>query len=79
MQRLIHRDRDRTKEAKGGEKMLRIRKRNGQSTLEYIALFTAVVAAIAIMAYSKLKPAVESILDSAANKITQAAGNFGSP
>jgi uncharacterized membrane protein len=78
MQRLIH-EQDRTKEVKGGEKMLRIRKRNAQSTLEYIALFAAVVAAIAVMAYTKLQPAVESILDSAASKISEAATNFSAP
>jgi len=52
------------------------RKRKGQSTLEYITLFAAIVAAIVIFAYLKLKPAVESVMNSSANKITTAADKF---
>lgn len=50
--------------------------RKGQSTLEYIAVFTAVVAAIVILAYSKLQPAVSSVLDASAAKISSAAQDF---
>lgn len=51
-------------------------KRKGQSTLEYIAVFAAIVGAIVIFAYSKMKPAVEKIMDSSATKITNSANDF---
>ncbi len=50
--------------------------KKAQSTLEYITLFTAIVAAIVILAYAKLQPAVNSMLDASAGKITAAAENF---
>lgn len=52
-------------------------KRKGQSTLEYIIVFTAIVAAILGIAYTTLKPAVQGVMTSAANKITNAADAFG--
>lgn len=55
--------------------MLR-RKRRGQSTLEYITIFAAIVAAILVFAYAKLKPAVENVMDSAATKIQTATDTF---
>ncbi|MBU1124502.1 MAG: class III signal peptide-containing protein [Candidatus Omnitrophica bacterium] len=54
---------------------MRIR-RKGQGTLEYITVFAAIVAAILIFAYAKLKPAVETVMDSSADKITTAAETF---
>jgi hypothetical protein len=51
-------------------------KRRGQSTLEYIAVFAAIVAAILVFAYTKMKPAVEGVMDSSANGITSAASRF---
>lgn len=48
----------------------------GQSTLEYITVFAAIVAAIVIFAFAKLKPAVEDVMDSSAGKITNAASEF---
>jgi len=53
-----------------------LRKKRGQSTLEYITLFAAIVAAIVLFAYAKMKPAMEKVMDSSATKITNAAANF---
>lgn len=53
-----------------------LKKNKAQSTLEYITVFSAIVAAILVLAYTKLKPAVSSVMDSAAGKITTAADNF---
>jgi uncharacterized protein (UPF0333 family) len=53
-----------------------LRKRKGQSTLEYIVVFAAIVAAILGFAFIKLQPAVESVMDSSALQITNAATNF---
>ena len=52
------------------------RKEKGQSTLEYIAVFAAIVAAILVFAYAKLKPAVQSVMDTSASNITTAASKF---
>lgn len=60
----------------GGEKMLSRKK--AQSTLEYITVFAAIVAAIVLFAYTRLRPAVESVLGSSASKITEAATTFSS-
>ncbi len=51
-------------------------KRRGQSTLEYIIVFTAIVAAILIFAYKTLNPAVGNVMGSAASRITNAADTF---
>jgi hypothetical protein len=53
-----------------------LRKKKGQSTLEYIAVFTAITAAILFFAYTKLKPAVDRVLTSSANSIEDAADRF---
>lgn len=53
-------------------------KKKGQSTLEYITVFAAIVAAIVIFAFAKLKPAVENVMDSTSTKITDAATSFSS-
>lgn len=53
-----------------------LKKNKAQSTLEYITVFSAIVAAILVLAYTKLKPAVEKVLDSSAGKITTASDNF---
>ena len=52
------------------------RKNKGQSTLEYIAVFAAIVGAIVFFAWSKMKPAVQNVMDSSATKITTAADSF---
>jgi len=51
--------------------------RKAQSTLEYIAVFAAIVGAIVLFAFSKMKPAVEKIMSSSADKITKSADDFG--
>lgn len=53
-------------------------KRKGQSTLEYITVFAAIVAAIVIFSYSKLKPAVENMMNASATKINNSTNNFTS-
>jgi len=55
-----------------------LRRERGQSTLEYIAVFAAIVGAIIVFAYAKLKPAVENVMDSSATKITTATSDFTS-
>ena len=50
--------------------------KTGQSTLEYITLFAAIVAAIVIFAFAKMKPAVESVMNSSSNKIQTAANRL---
>lgn len=47
-----------------------------QSTLEYIAVFAAIVGAIVVFAWSKMKPAVENVFNASATKIGDAASNF---
>ena len=54
------------------------RRKRGQSTLEYIAVFAAIVGAIIVFAYTKLKPAVQNVMDSSATKISTATSNFTS-
>lgn len=51
-------------------------RRKAQSTLEYITVFAAVVVAVLVFAYLKLRPAVEGTMNSAANKIKAAATTF---
>ncbi len=52
------------------------RGKRGQSTLEYITVFAAIIAAIVVFAYLKLKPAVTKVLDSSSNRIQAAADEF---
>ena len=53
-----------------------LRKRKGQSTLEYITLFAAIVAAVLLFAWNFMRPAVGNVMGAAANKITNAAKTF---
>lgn len=53
-----------------------LRKKRGQSTLEYVMVFAAVVAALIIVVYTKMKPSVESVVDAAATKMDTAAAAF---
>ena len=53
-----------------------LRKRKGQSTMEYIVLFTAVVAAILAFAYTSLKGGVKRVLVESGSKIDAAADKF---
>lgn len=56
-----------------------LRERKAQSTLEYITVFTAIVAAIVVLAYAVLKPAVGKLMNAAADKIGDAADQFNPP
>ena len=49
--------------------MRRFLNRKGQSTLEYVIIWTAIIAAILIGANSFLKPAVEGAIDTTSTKI----------
>ena len=53
-----------------------LRNRKAQSTLEYIAVFAAIVGAIVFFAWSKMKPAVQNVMDSSASKIQTATETF---
>lgn len=50
--------------------------KKAQSTLEYIIIFVAIVAAVFVLAYSTLRPGVKSVVDGAAREMTAAAGRF---
>ncbi|MBF0122636.1 MAG: class III signal peptide-containing protein [Candidatus Omnitrophica bacterium] len=54
---------------------MRINKK-GQSTVEYLVLVAAVVAAILVFAGSKFKPALESTWGSATDKMKSSAAQF---
>jgi uncharacterized protein (UPF0333 family) len=53
-----------------------LRKKKGQSTLEYIVLFAAVVAAVIAFAYVNLRGGVQRVQQEAGAKITDAADRF---
>ena len=53
---------------KGGENMF---KKKGQSTLEYVIILTAIIAAIVFAAATFLKPRVESSLDHVSDQMQQ--------
>jgi len=51
--------------------MRRLFNKKGQSTLEYVIIWTAIVGAILIAANSFLKPAIEGAIGKTSDKITQ--------
>ena len=53
-----------------------LRSRRAQSTLEYIVVFTIVVAAIFVVAHGALRPAIVNVVDAAAAKVSNAATQF---
>lgn len=53
-----------------------LKKMKGQSTLEYITVFVAIVAAIVLVAANVLRPSINKIFDASANKINAAATIF---
>ncbi len=53
------------------------RRNKGQSILEYITVFTAIVAVIVLLAMTKLRPAISHLLDNSAAKIEAAGTDFG--
>ena len=50
-----------------------IRRGKGQSTLEYVAVFSVIVLAIAAAAYTALRPALEKLIDNSAARIEKGA------
>lgn len=52
------------------------RKKKAQSTLEYIIIFVAIVAAVFVLAYRTLKPGVEKVINASAREMGDAAGRF---
>ena len=50
--------------------MRRIRKKKGQSTLEYVVVFSVVVLALAAAAYTAIRPAVQNLMDKTGERIT---------
>ena len=53
-----------------------MRKKRGQSVLEYAIVLTVIVAAIAYAATQYIKPAVDRTINSASKSITDAAGRL---
>lgn len=53
-----------------------LRKKKGQSTMEYIVLFAAVVAAVIAFAYVSLRGGVQRVQREAGQKIDDAAARF---
>lgn len=53
-----------------------MRKRKGQSILEYVIVLTVIVAAIALAASTIIKPAVNNAMRDAGKSITGAAGKL---
>ena len=51
-------------------------RKKGQSTLEYITVFVAIVAVIVFVAFTVMRPAVNSVMGAAANKVTAAGASF---
>jgi uncharacterized protein (UPF0333 family) len=51
-------------------------RKKGQSTLEYITVFVAIVAVIVFVAFTVMRPAVNRVMGAAANKIDSAAVRF---
>jgi hypothetical protein len=48
----------------------------GQSIVEYIVVWSALVATILVLAYGKLKPAVTTMMDTSAEVITTSMDKF---
>ena len=55
------------------------RNRKGQSTLEYVALFAAVVVAVVVFVGSKMKTGVTEVLDKSSAQMKTSADGFSIP
>ena len=53
-----------------------LRTKKAQSTLEYIIIFVAIVAAVFMLAYKLLKPGVENVVKGSEREMTAAAEKF---
>ena len=51
--------------------------KKGQSTLEYIVVFAAIVVAAIVIAFTTLRPSVQNVMNSAAGELNNASTNFG--
>lgn len=49
--------------------MRRIRKKKGQSTMEYVVVFSVIVLAIAAAAYTAIQPGIENLMNKTGDKI----------
>jgi len=49
--------------------MRRIRKKKGQSTLEYVVVFSVIVLGVAAAAYTAIQPAVNNLMQKTGDKI----------
>lgn len=53
-----------------------LRARKAQSTLEYIIIFVAIVAAVFVLAYKTLKPGVQKVIEGSKREMDNAATKF---
>ena len=58
--------------------MRKLRKKKGQSTVEYVIVFTAIATALIFAAINIIKPAVNSTYSEAGSSINRAGSYFGS-
>lgn len=56
--------------------MRRLYSKRGQSTLEYVVIWTAVIFALLVAANNFIKPRVEQMVDEATNKIVEETGDL---
>jgi len=56
--------------------MKRLRKKRGQSTVEYVIVFTAIATALIFAALNIIKPAVNQTYSEAGGSINRAGGFF---
>ena len=52
--------------------------KKGQSTLEYITVFMAVIAVIVMFAHAALRPSVQDVVNASADRISNASEVFNS-
>ena len=55
-----------------------MRKKNGQSILEYVLVLTIIIVAIAVTAQNALRPAVEKSVNNTANLLDHAVDKLAS-
>jgi uncharacterized protein (UPF0333 family) len=55
-----------------------LKRKKGQSTLEYITVFVVVIAAIVVVISGVLRPAVNQVITSSATRVNTAATQFSS-
>lgn len=55
-----------------------LRKKKAQSTLEYIIIFSVVIVAVFVVAYSAFSPKVRDLVTKASDKVGNASATFAS-